>query len=327
MQRILFILISIIVFTACHPGMRKDDSLFDGGSMKVFRYDRLQYEAVAMNSVSALQKMNLECPQVTKILIEDILLLGRIDDHINERLCAYYSDSTLLSLMEDAVTKYSDMSAVESSLTKGFKALKEEIPSFVVPRVYSLISALNQSVVVGDSLLGFSIDKYMGEDYPLYRRFYYKYQRRTMTPERIVPDCFTFYLLSQYPFGWKPGFRSLYDMLLYRGKIYWTVCKILGMKSSEALGYTKEETAWCRKNGKKLWQWMTEQHLLESTDPMIIRAFTHADPSPLFAEEPVPPMVGSWVGIQLIDKYMKEHSEVSLGQLLECDDFGSLRLD
>ena len=52
----------------------------------------------------------------------------------------------------------------------------------------------NQSVVVGDSILGFSIDKYMGADYPLYKRFYYDYQCRSMEPDRIVPDCFTCYV-------------------------------------------------------------------------------------------------------------------------------------
>ena len=39
---------------------------------------------------------------------------------------------------------------------------------------------------------------------PLYKKYYYANQRRSMSPEYIVPDCFTFYLLGQYPFcGWK----------------------------------------------------------------------------------------------------------------------------
>ena len=50
-------------------------------------------------------------------------------------------------------------------------------------------------------------------DYPLYKRFYYDYQCRSMEPDRIVPDCFTFYLLSQYPLPWQPG-RTLLDMIM-----------------------------------------------------------------------------------------------------------------
>ena len=65
-----------------------------------------------------------------------------------------------------------------------------------------------------DSILGFSIDKYMGADYPLYNRFYYDYQCRNMEPDRIVPACFTFYLLNQYPLPWQPG-RTLLDMIMH----------------------------------------------------------------------------------------------------------------
>lgn len=44
--------------------------------------------------------------------------------------------------------------------------MKKEVPALFVPHFYAQIAALNQSVVVGDSILGFSIDKYMGADYP-----------------------------------------------------------------------------------------------------------------------------------------------------------------
>ena len=173
MKRIIFILISVIALASCRSDMQGDDALLDRG-IKVFRYDRLQYEATAMNSIAAVQRMSLDCPQATRILIEDVLMLGKVDDpNINERMCAYYTDSVLFRLMLDAEEKFDDMRPLEEALTEGFKKLKEEVPSIPIPSIYSQISALNQSIVVGDSLLGFSIDKYMGEDYPLYKKYYY----------------------------------------------------------------------------------------------------------------------------------------------------------
>lgn len=166
MKKLLFILLSVIAFASCQSDMQSGDALSDR-RIKVFRYDRLQYEATVMNSISAIQKMNMDYPQATRILIEDVLMLGSVDaPDINERLCTYYSDSVLLRLMEEAEEKFSDMTPIEERLTEGFKRLKKEIPSLPVPQVYAQISALNQSVVVGDSLLGISLDKYMGEDYP-----------------------------------------------------------------------------------------------------------------------------------------------------------------
>lgn len=90
----------VFVLSACRSGEQKDESLQT--SVKVLRYDRLQYEATVMNSVSALQKMNIDCPQATKLLIEDVLGIGSVaEPDINDRLCAYYSDSLLVRLMDD----------------------------------------------------------------------------------------------------------------------------------------------------------------------------------------------------------------------------------
>ncbi|CCY89697.1 MULTISPECIES: gliding motility protein GldB-related protein [unclassified Phocaeicola] len=328
MRKFIFILLSIVVLVSCHTGEQGDDVLLDKG-IKVFRYDRLQYEASAMNSFSALQKMSLDCPRATKILIEDVLMLGSVDEPaINERLCAYYSDTILLRIMQDASEKFKDMTALEKGFTNGFRFLKEEIPAFPVPTVYSQISALNQSVVVGDSLLGFSLDKYMGEDYPLYRRYYYDYQRRSMTPERILPDCFTFYLLSLYPFEWRPGHRSLYDVIMHQGKIHWVVRQVLDYKTNgDALGYSEKEENWCKEHGKELWKWMAERGHLSSTDPMLIRAYTHSDPNMILNGEKIPPVIGLWLGMQLTEQYMKQHPDVTIATLLERTDFGKLTLD
>lgn len=176
MRKLIFILLGIAVLSACHTDGRK------GGSsahmdVEVFRYDRLQYEAAVLNSLLAWQRMSTEWSHATRLLIEDVLELGSVDQpDINERMCTYFSDSILVCLMEDADSVFRDMSQIEKDLSEGFRTLKKELPSLPVPRVYSQISALNQSVVVADSLLGFSLDKYMGADYPLYKRYYYSYQ-------------------------------------------------------------------------------------------------------------------------------------------------------
>ena len=39
------------------------------------------------------------------------------------------------------------------------------------------------------------------------------------------------------------------------------------------------------------------------------------------------PVIGLWLGMQLVEKYMKQHSDVSIATLLERTDFGNLTLD
>ena len=153
-RKIIFILVGCLVALSSCQWDGKSGNTADV-DVRVARYDRLQYEYVTMNSFSALQKMNTDYPQVTKLLIEDVLAIGEVDDmKINDRMLEYYSDSTLLTLMHDAEEKFKDLGWVEEKLTKGFKRLKKEVPTLFVPHFYAQIAALNQSVVVGDSILG-----------------------------------------------------------------------------------------------------------------------------------------------------------------------------
>ena len=329
MQKILSILLSILLLSACHSGGQKG-FMWYGEDIRIFRYDRLQRELAVMNSVSALQKMKTESPQATKILIEDVLGLGPVNaPDINERLSDYYKDTILAQIMLDVEGGFKDMSSLEKEFTMAFKRLKKELPDLVVPRIYTQISALNQSVVVGDSLLGISLDKYLGEEYPIYKKYYYAYQRKSMNPRRILPDCFTFYLFSQYPFLWESRHRTLFDIIMYRGKIAWVVEKALKADGSGkvALGYTDKEMDWCDKNALKVWKVMSGRKHLQSTDPMLIRAYTYPDPTPIFKEKNIPTGIGIWIGMQIVGEYMKQHKDVSMAELLECTDYHRILMD
>lgn len=319
---------ALVLFSSCRFTMK--DLQHDAGevSISVVRFDQLLNEYVEFNSFSALQKMNTLYPAESKLLIEDILELGQVSDaDINERLRTYFSDSTLKVLMRDALLKFDDMSHLEKQFTKGFRWLKDEVPDIKVPMVYAQISALNGSVVVGDSLLGFSIDKYMGEDYPIYKRFYYDYQRKSMSPERIVPDCFLFFLMSEYPF---PEDRSLtlINAIIHYGKINYVVSRILEDASEAwALGFTDEEMKWCHANERSIWRYILDNRHLNATDPMIIRKYTKPVPFTSFFGSDSPAFVGVWVGMQIVDTYMKRNKKVTIKELLDYTDYGQLLID
>lgn len=72
---------------------------------------------------------------------------------------------------------------------------------------------------------------------------------------------------------------------------------------------------------------MAERGHLSSTDPMLIRAYTHSDPNMILNGEKLPPVVGLWLGMRLTERYMKKHPDVSIATLLERTDLGSVTLD
>lgn len=317
---LLYILIGML-FAACElsTGTVSEQKK---GEISILRYDKLLSEYVRSNSFSAMQKLSMEYRQPTKILIEDVLAIGTVkDDTISQRLQKFYSDSTLLRLMKDVEAKYPNLNEVEKELGKGFRKLKKEVPDTKVPFIYSQVSAFNESIVLVDTLLGISLDKYMGEDYPLYKRFYYDYQCRTMRPERIVPDCFVFYLLSRYGMIYHEG-TCLIDLMMHSGKINYVVQTLLGHDDiGETMGYSKEENEWCKENEKVIWDYICANDHLHARDPMVIRYYMKPAPAVEMLGVQAPAMIGTWVGARIIAAYMKKHKDMKLKDLLEMTDY------
>ena len=191
--------------------------------MEVFRYDRLESQYLTTGDFSALQQMSTEYPMETRTLIEDILHIAEVHGpQINKKFLTFFQDSTLQMIVSDAESQYANMDDINQQLNKAFFNLKGRIPDMPLPQVYAQIGALDQSIVIGNQSIGISLDKYLGEDYPLYKKFYSASQLKAMSRSYIVPDCLSFYLLSLYPM---PDFeqRSQIDRDLHIGKIMW-VC-------------------------------------------------------------------------------------------------------
>ena len=122
------------------------------------------------------------------------------------------------------------MDDINEGLTDAFKYLKKEIPSMEIPEVYAQIGSLDQSVIVGNGMIGICLDKYLGVEYELYMKSEYGYsldQRRMMQRQYIVPDCVGFYLLSLYPMPFdRPLSQAERD--IHMGRIQWVVNKAIG---------------------------------------------------------------------------------------------------
>ena len=106
---------------------------------------------------------------------------------------------------------------------------EKEIPTMEIPEVYAQIGSLDQSIIVGNGLIGICLDKYLGMDYALYQKPEYGYsleQRKMMQRQYIVPDCVGFYLLSLYPMEYDKLTQAERD--LHIGRIQWTVNKAMG---------------------------------------------------------------------------------------------------
>lgn len=227
MRKLYFVtLLLLIVCMGCQWQMRPADEEAVASTF-IVRYDQVERRYLTTGDFSSLQQLQTLYPRETRTLIEDVLRLGRVDDvDINQRFLTFFQDSTLQALIDDVDSLYNDLSDVDSRLRLAFDHLQQLLPDVNVPHVYTQVGSLDQSIIVSDSMLGISLDKYLGESHPVYLRYgYSEEQRRSMTRDFIVPDCIGFYLLSLYP---QPEEATAEQRRQHMAKIQYVVNKVLG---------------------------------------------------------------------------------------------------
>lgn len=229
MHKIYFIILLVLAACiSCQWHLKSDHD--DDNQVTIERYDRIQSLYLTTGDFSALQQMNTGYPMQTRTLIEDVLQIGRVNDpEINTKFLKFYQDTVLQDLINEVEQQYANMDDINKDLSDAFKHLKKDIPGIKQPQIYTQIGALDQSIVVGNDILGIALDKYLGSNYPLYLKYYPTYQRKQMVRAMIVPDCMAFYILSLYPMSHDKE-RTQLDCDIHMGKIQWVVNRIIGKK-------------------------------------------------------------------------------------------------
>lgn len=225
-QKIYGILVMLMfVCIGCQWHLKPAETDASGRRIGIQRFDRIEMLYLTTGDYSAIQQMNTYFPTETRMLIEDMLHLGQVDDpDINTKFLFFFQDSTLQQMLNSVQQQYSNMDDIDEQLSMAFKRLKDELPDVAVPTVYTQIGSFDQSIIVSGGSLGISLDKYLGVDYPFYSNHYSEQERQLMHRDMIVPDCLCFYLLSVYPL---PKGHEQEDRDKHMGRIMWTVNRLM----------------------------------------------------------------------------------------------------
>lgn len=309
------------VWTGWQDFVDTDDDI----DLEIHRYDRLVDEFVSLNSYTALERMHAEYPEETMLLIEDVLNLGNIQEpRIENKLRTYCMNPAVQTLLRDVHDSFPNLDALTERMNEAFTELRKADPNFKVPKVYAQISALNQSIVVGDSVLGISLDKYLGADYPLYKRYYYDFQRRSLSPERILPDALSFYLMSEYAPSGEEGETALVR-IMFIAKIHWIVAQITGESSMmKEVGFDEKRVKWCTEHENEIRSWLVDSRVLESRELNTMYVLLHArENTPALGEDSAD-QIGVWVGVRALELFLQKNPDLTIADLLFRHDYAEM---
>ena len=311
----LFLITAVLIGCNSCDSIKGNDSTVN---VQIQRFDRSLYDWVITDAPVLQKQLQSEYASMLKVI--GLSVFKTQDTQTEEffnRMINYYSEPTLSRLYRDALKTFNNVATIEEDLGSAFGYLQNHFPTMQMPAVYMHISGFNRNVLVDDSLLSISIDKYLGADYPLYDTYFYAYERRKMDPVYVVPDYFAAWVMSEYPF--QGDDRVLLDQMIYEGKIKYLIHQAIPKLIPEVLmGYTPEEYQWCKQNEKILWEEIIKRKHLYTPDHVTTSKYFSSAPSQ-FISDLAPGNLGTWMGWQIVSQYM-DRNRVTPEQLMNNTD-------
>jgi len=235
----------------------------------------------------------------------------------------FATDLRNLALWDDVKKVWPDTRALEESLENAFRYYRHYFPEKTIPEVITCISIFNNSIIVDDSLLMISLDRYLGVGSKYYPSLgIYSYQARKMTPAYTASDCMYAWASTEWDYrDMNYGPRNLLNTMLHEAKlVYFTKRMMPAMQDTILFGFTAKQLNFCRTNEAMIWEYLLSNNLLFSTDGFMIRKFTREAPFTSYFTEESPGRVVVWTAFRIIEKYIKNNPGVTLEQLMKTSD-------
>lgn len=240
-----------------------------------------------------------------------------------QQLFDYITDPQVQELYLDTKEVWPDVASLEEELTEAFHYYHYHFPEQQIPRVFTYISGLDYQYPVKDfeNNLVIGLDIYLGKDYHLYPKVGVPaYQTFGMQPEFVAIDVMK--LLGERRLGEMADLPERFlDFMVYEGKIlYFLDCMLPQHHDTLKMAYTGEQLAWFENNMGRAWSYFLENEMLYSSDRQIIIKFLGDAPFTAPFSRNAPPRTASYIGWQIVRKYMEKNPDKRLADLLREND-------
>jgi hypothetical protein len=324
---ILFLLVAAVFVVSC----KKNHYRVNTSSIKVtIKIKRLEKDLFTLNPdevipmVPVLKKKYDGFLQLFSLVINT----GDINEtSFGDLLLRFCSDKENNDVFALTMKKFPDIKPLEDGLQEAFSHYLYYFPQRGVPAIFSCITGFNNSIIVGDSLLGIGLDRYLGADCEYYPRLsIYKYIAARMTPENIVPDCLYGWGASEWDFSTlKYPADNVLSEIIHSGKLkYFEKCMLPETSDEIIFGFTPGQMKFCRNNENQMWQYLVENNLLFSTDQFNIRKLIGEAPFTSYFTKESPGRAAVWLGFRIIESYMQKNPGIKMEEMIKNTDVQSI---
>jgi hypothetical protein len=316
MKRTLYCLLSVaaLLGSGCHQGTNTPDVSGIKVHLEVKRFDQDLFALDSTRLPEQWPGLVAKYPSFCPIFLRTVLALQQAAD---SPAVAYAELRRFLAqdqVLKDSVfKKFGNLDDLREKLEQCFRYVKYYYPDYKVPAIIPFIGNFGGREVYTPDGLGIGLDFYMGASFSYYQipevqEVYPDYVSRRFSPEYLPVNCMAAIVDDIYPAA--DDTTNLLQQILDRGRRLYILDKFLpGTADTLKLGYTGQQYAWCKANEGLIWNFLIQQNALYSLDPDVIKNYMGDAPSTQTMPAQSPGNIGSFVGWQIIRKYVSRKGD------------------
>jgi gliding motility-associated lipoprotein GldB len=242
-------------------------------------------------------------------------------------LFARFTNPHLDTLLMETHRVFADGSDLKKEFENAFANVRYYYPAFKPPAVQTVISGMENDLLATDSLLVIGLDYFLGNG-AKYRPNMYQYMLRRYDKHFVVPSVILLIGIDVRFNKIDPADHTvLADMIAYGKAYYFTKQMLPCTPDSVLIGYSAQEMEGSKKFENLIWSRLVEDEVLYSTNHLVKQRYIGERPKTLEVGEQCPGRIGMWVGWQIVKRYMENHPDTKLQDLMNMQNASQLFKD
>ncbi len=321
MRNVISYAVILFFFIGCSTNRLKINISDIRDEVKIVRYEQELFALGQNPGIEQARLLHDRYPEFSDLFSYRIIRIGNLTDSAGIRLVGHFlNDSTIRDAKNLADKVFRDFGWLRKELVNAFRHYRWYFPEKPLPVIYTCISGFNEQVFISDSLIGISLDKYLGPECKYYSMLDIpRYRQRRMFPEMIPVDVMRLWGSGQFEIDRDAA--TLLDHMIYEGKLLYFLEAMMPEYADTLLtGFTKKQLSWCSRNEVQMWNYLIENKLLFSTKQMDIVRYINDGPFTNGFPNESPARTGAWIGWQIVRSYMERNPDKQLPELMTDQD-------
>lgn len=320
----MFLAMAVAFVTGCSQPAYVPEPVPLAKPLRIERLDQDLFHAPDDSAATLGLKLYATYGEFFRVYVERILQGAAVNDpRLSMVLMRFARDPDWSAAQRAVDSVFGDMEPQRLQFEQAFARLNALFPDSLTPRVVAFNAGYNYGIVPTDSVLAFGSEWFIGPDQPVVQYLapenFPQYVKDRMRPELLVPSAVKGWLMVHYTRDIQGA--DLLTNLVETGKVMAVLDAVLPeAEFADKLAFKAEQLAWCEANEFLVWKAILDEKLLYSKKDEDIARIMNDGPFTNGFPKESPGHIGEWIGLRMVQGYLRANPGVTLPHLLAMTD-------